>query len=821
MASIFASPTSLSSVYNETSVAEINAATTVATAKLLYVFKGNGKFNFFSNDLDTEVGILLAHPNMDDVADTTKRLLWLKIPAERVINFSVLGVPWYEFDAGTKLYIYRTGTAATQVRSSSGSGNQDVVVIGGGQVADTSAIDTTGSEYQEALAVATGVETNILVYVVPATPIFHAVRFEFGGGNIATYYLYVNGVKKAQFITWWNTGMNGVWDFKSAIPGGLIIEGGSQINRLDQNITIQEARLKELKTELALALIFGTAIAFSLPCLFRLVAFLFLTVSGELQDLYPLRSEIDGLDERVHTKIVDYTDPSGVDKQVTVNDTLLHVKSHGALTGGGFGALQLSETGSIIHKGVYDGTTNTIPANTGIIGHARAATPGDSDQTIRLTAGNPSADNVAPANIFALDTNGFLHGFDGTNWDRITATAGSLNVNITNPLNVNIAGVYDVGTNPTPDNVGIILNVRAAAPDDTTQTFRPTGGSPTADDIVSADTFGIDTNSFGMVYDGTAWDRLLGFSGRAGVAATFTTSTKPAGRYRIALNWTWSINVNNQDAIQGIYIDNTLVDDEMRQELSETANQRIPWYRVVYVDFVGNTTHTIELRAENIGMGITTDNRTAEPIRSNVRWKMNLKPENYAKLAMQGMIIESCDDGFAAHHDLLKGVLGFGNTRSACIEDYQAAVEQWYTVHTNKGRSAGCWMSVLRRPSGATPNRDPMKWEVWALDLSLLRSKNPSLDVDPDKDARPYLIISDTNYTSITGNCTCLPLSSQSFLVSYEEHIQKDSLNNLKDDSWVHCHAIQTLEKTFLRTRIGILQNNLAQNSIIKKLKAF
>jgi len=246
---------------------------------------------------------------------------------------------------------------------------------------------------------------------------------------------------------------------------------------------------------------------------------------SDINSSLPIFSEIDGLDARVHTKIVDYTDPSGVDKQVAVGDTLLHVKSHGALTGGGFGALQLSETGSVIHKGVYNGTTNTIPSNTGLIGHARAATPGDSDQTIRLTAGNPSADNVAPANVFALDTNGYLHGFDGTNWDRITATAGSLNVNITSPLSVNIAGVYDVGTNPTPDNVGIILNTRAAAPDDTTQTFRPTGGSPTADNVVSANTFGIDTNAFGMVYDGTTWDRLLGFNGRAGVAISDATGT--------------------------------------------------------------------------------------------------------------------------------------------------------------------------------------------------------------------------------------------------------------------------------------------------------
>jgi len=113
MASIFASPASLNSVYSETSVAEINAATTLATAKLLYSFRAGPKFNFFSNDLDTEIGILLAHPEIDDVADPTKRLLWLKVPAQRVINFSIMGAPWYEFDGGTKLYVYRVGAAAS------------------------------------------------------------------------------------------------------------------------------------------------------------------------------------------------------------------------------------------------------------------------------------------------------------------------------------------------------------------------------------------------------------------------------------------------------------------------------------------------------------------------------------------------------------------------------------------------------------------------------------------------------------------------------------------------------------------------------------
>lgn len=77
--------------------------------------------------------------------------------------------------------------------------------------------------------------------------------------------------------------------------------------------------------------------------------------------------------------------------------------------------------------GVYSGG-NTDPDNVGVIGHVRGATPADTDQTLRFTGGNPSADNLAPTTIHALDTSSFLHGWDGSAWDRVGATGGSLNV---------------------------------------------------------------------------------------------------------------------------------------------------------------------------------------------------------------------------------------------------------------------------------------------------------------------------------------------------------------------------------------------------------
>jgi len=82
-----------------------------------------------------------------------------------------------------------------------------------------------------------------------------------------------------------------------------------------------------------------------------------------------------------------------------------------------------------------------------------------------------------------------------------------LDVNILNSLTVDINGVYNVGTNPDPDNVGMIAHARSAAPGDADQTFRSTGGAASADAVVAANVQGLDVNAFGMAYNGTTWDR--------------------------------------------------------------------------------------------------------------------------------------------------------------------------------------------------------------------------------------------------------------------------------------------------------------------------
>jgi hypothetical protein len=81
--------------------------------------------------------------------------------------------------------------------------------------------------------------------------------------------------------------------------------------------------------------------------------------------------------------------------------------------------------------GVYDGSTNLDPDNSGLIVHVRAATPADADQTKRTTGAAASSDAVVAANVHGLDTNAFTMAYNGTTWDRVTSTSGSINVNVT------------------------------------------------------------------------------------------------------------------------------------------------------------------------------------------------------------------------------------------------------------------------------------------------------------------------------------------------------------------------------------------------------
>lgn len=95
----------------------------------------------------------------------------------------------------------------------------------------------------------------------------------------------------------------------------------------------------------------------------------------------------------------------------------------------------------------------------------------------------------------------------------------ALDVNVVSAITVavDLDGVYNVTTNPTPDSVGNIYHVRAATPAITDQTLRTTGGAATSDGVVAANVHGQDVNSFLMGYNGATWDRLLSTSGALNV----------------------------------------------------------------------------------------------------------------------------------------------------------------------------------------------------------------------------------------------------------------------------------------------------------------
>lgn len=80
--------------------------------------------------------------------------------------------------------------------------------------------------------------------------------------------------------------------------------------------------------------------------------------------------------------------------------------------------------------GIYNVTTNPTPDNVGTIMFTRGATPGLSAQVETPTVATPGSDAVAPANVHAQDVISFNYGYNGTTWDRITATAGAMDVNL-------------------------------------------------------------------------------------------------------------------------------------------------------------------------------------------------------------------------------------------------------------------------------------------------------------------------------------------------------------------------------------------------------
>jgi len=119
----------------------------------------------------------------------------------------------------------------------------------------------------------------------------------------------------------------------------------------------------------------------------------------------PIRSEADGTDERVQTKIVDASSPDTQQMEVDT-DGNAHVEAHGNNPAGGDEVLRMSELGSASVDGVYDGTNNSDPSQVGVVGMDRNASPADSQQTLRVTAKANAAGDVRALDIALHDEDG-------------------------------------------------------------------------------------------------------------------------------------------------------------------------------------------------------------------------------------------------------------------------------------------------------------------------------------------------------------------------------------------------------------------------------
>ena len=112
----------------------------------------------------------------------------------------------------------------------------------------------------------------------------------------------------------------------------------------------------------------------------------------------PVRTEADGLDERLQTKIVDSANPDTQHMEVDT-DGNAHIEVHGNDPTGTDVVLILTEEGRSTSRGDYNAVTNTKPSSNGLIAHERNASKTEVHQTKRVSA----IDSTDDTDVTALD----------------------------------------------------------------------------------------------------------------------------------------------------------------------------------------------------------------------------------------------------------------------------------------------------------------------------------------------------------------------------------------------------------------------------------
>jgi hypothetical protein len=154
----------------------------------------------------------------------------------------------------------------------------------------------------------------------------------------------------------------------------------------------------------------------------------------------PVRSEADGVDEKVIVKITD--GQMGGTNQMTVDsDQNAHVEIHGNDPAGTDRVVRTSELGALTPDGVYDVSNNSKPGNSGLIASSRTLTPDDTTQTERITSIANDIKRLLDVSIHDEDGNAFSasnplpvtsvdsEGTEVNNFLKSTAVAAAASVN--------------------------------------------------------------------------------------------------------------------------------------------------------------------------------------------------------------------------------------------------------------------------------------------------------------------------------------------------------------------------------------------------------
>ena len=120
----------------------------------------------------------------------------------------------------------------------------------------------------------------------------------------------------------------------------------------------------------------------------------------------PIRSEADGTDERVQTKIVDATNPDTQQMEVDT-DGNSHVEVHGNRADDAADVvLNLSEEGKPNPRGDYEVDENSEPASVGMVAGARSSNNTRVDQTEHITSIEDSGGTVRAMDMSLHDEDG-------------------------------------------------------------------------------------------------------------------------------------------------------------------------------------------------------------------------------------------------------------------------------------------------------------------------------------------------------------------------------------------------------------------------------